>query len=99
MHDSGLDDADIAELLDVFLAEAPGQIRAVQKAAAARDAQCLASAAHALKSPAALLCAPRLAEILSGIEEQARDGGIASGHIIDAVEAEVRHVARQTVDD
>jgi PAS domain S-box-containing protein len=49
----GGDEALFAEVAGLFLADAPQQLEAIRKAAAARDAQALRHAAHSLKGSAA----------------------------------------------
>ena len=57
-----------AELLETFLAEAPGMLDALHGAAAAGDAEGFRRAAHSIKSNAGLFGATALADLARGME-------------------------------
>jgi HPt (histidine-containing phosphotransfer) domain-containing protein len=57
-----------AELLETFLAEAPGMLNALHGAAAAGDAEGFRRAAHSIKSNAGLFGATALADLARGME-------------------------------
>ncbi len=64
----------IAELVRLYLADAPRLVNDVMVAAEARDAEGLGRAAHALKGSSANLGAKGLAVACDGLEKQARAG-------------------------
>jgi signal transduction histidine kinase/CheY-like chemotaxis protein len=80
----------VTELIDQFLADAPGLAAAARQALENGDAQEVRRAAHTLKSNAATFGAQRLADRSREVEEAARndDLGTASA-LIDAMEAEL----------
>jgi HPt (histidine-containing phosphotransfer) domain-containing protein len=57
-----------AELLETFLAEAPGMLTALHGAAAAGEAEGFRRAAHSIKSNAGLFGATALADLARGME-------------------------------
>ncbi len=68
---------DVIELLDVYLDDAPQQLRTLQAALEAGDVQGVASAAHRMKSTSAIVGATRLAEVSQEAEERARAGDLS----------------------
>jgi PAS domain S-box-containing protein len=64
----------LAELVEMYFADAPDQIAAMRDAIAVGDGQVLRQAAHALKGSSANLGAVTLAEIASRLELLGRDG-------------------------
>jgi HPt (histidine-containing phosphotransfer) domain-containing protein len=93
VRESGLDEEDMHEFVAAFVDDAPARLAALRAACALADAAAIASAAHAFKSPASLICARRLAALLGGIEDSARQGGLPHVTTIDAVEAETRLIS------
>ncbi len=75
VEDIGVED--VIELLDVYLDDAPQQLRSLHAALEARDVQGVASAAHRMKSTSAMMGATRLAEISQEVEERARAGDLS----------------------
>jgi len=65
----------LVELIDTFIAEAPGMLKDLREGLATADANRFRRAAHSLKSNAATFGATRLAEIARQLEH----GGFASG--------------------
>ena len=82
----GDDPTFVDELVDTFLAEAPGFLAAIDAAVADGDAGRLLVPAHTLKGNAATMGAARLAEISRTLEERARNGDLA-GAGVDAAAA------------
>ena len=62
----------LGEVIGVFLAEGPGQVRRVNEALASRDAPAIQRAAHQLKGSALGVGARRLAALLAAVELAAR---------------------------
>lgn len=75
VEDIGVED--VIELLDVYLDDAPQQLRTLLAALEACDVQGVASAAHRMKSTSAIVGATRLAEISRELEERARAGDLS----------------------
>lgn len=94
LRESGLDDDDLRDIFDLFLEDAPGHIRSLNEAVASGDSAAVATAAHALKSPAALICAGKLAAQLADMEEQARCGESTPAWAVDAVATELDRITR-----
>ncbi|HEY6569849.1 MAG TPA: Hpt domain-containing protein [Candidatus Limnocylindrales bacterium] len=89
----GDDPAFVDELVDTFLAEAPGFMSAIDGAVAAGDAGALLVPAHTLKGNASTIGAGRLAEISRTLEERARRGDLdGAGSDAAAARAELAHV-------
>ena len=82
----GDDPAFVDELVDTFLAEAPGFLAAIDAAVGDGDAGRLLVPAHTLKGNAATIGAGRLAEVSRTLEERARSGDL-DGAAADAAEA------------
>ena len=70
----GGDTAFVTELIETYLAEAPGQIDEIVAAAASGDAEAVIRPAHTLKSSSASLGAARLAQLAREIEFAGREG-------------------------
>ena len=66
----------LSEVIGVFLAEGPGQVRSVNEALASRDAAAIQRAAHRLKGSALGLGARRLAALVAAVELAARAGDV-----------------------
>ena len=71
---AGPDDDLVTEVIGVFLAEAPGQVRSVNEALASRNAAAIQRAAHGLKGSALGIGARQLAAIVAAVETAARAG-------------------------
>jgi HPt (histidine-containing phosphotransfer) domain-containing protein len=83
------DDAElVAEVLTVFLDDAPVRVDAIRVALAQRDAAELRAAAHALKGAAASIAASALFEAAQDLEQTSHRGQLDS--------AAVDRVARET---
>lgn len=70
----GGDEATYAELLDVFLEDAPPRVTAIRRAVAAGDLLTLAHEAHSYKGAAAVLEAADVARDAQQLEQLARAG-------------------------
>jgi HPt (histidine-containing phosphotransfer) domain-containing protein len=85
------DDAElVAEVLAVFLEDAPVRLAAIHAALAQRDAAELRAAAHALKGAAASIAAIRLFEAAQALEHTSHDGqldGAAVGRVVSETDA------------
>ena len=89
--DLGADGA--AELIGLFLDDAPSLIAAIKDGAARQDASALSRAAHTLKSTAATVGAQALSEIAREIEHAAREASIEQASIhIGAIDIEYPNV-------
>jgi signal transduction histidine kinase/DNA-binding response OmpR family regulator len=75
----GGDDAFVAELIEQFLADAPGYVAAAREALATHDAEAVRRAAHTLKSNAATLGASELADLSRELEAAAATGSLEHG--------------------
>jgi HPt (histidine-containing phosphotransfer) domain-containing protein len=73
---SGPDDDLLAEVVAVFLADAPEQMRAMRAALEGRDAALAHRAAHTLKGSANAVGARALGGVAAAIESAARAGDI-----------------------
>jgi HPt (histidine-containing phosphotransfer) domain-containing protein len=82
----GDDPAFLDQLVDTFLAEAPGYLAAIDAAVAAGDATGVVVPAHTLKGNAATIGAGELAAVSRGLEERGRRGE-TDGAAADATEA------------
>jgi HPt (histidine-containing phosphotransfer) domain-containing protein len=81
----------LAELVDTFLADAPGQLAALHTV----DSVEVRRAAHTLKSNGATFGAGQLSELCRELEEQARRGDLAGAPDLAArIEAEYARVAQ-----
>jgi PAS domain S-box-containing protein len=79
----------IAEVVEVFLADAPALITTLRSSLGQQDTEELRRAAHTLKSNGATLGAAAFAELCRTVEHQARDGRLdgVSG-LVDRIEQE-----------
>ena len=66
----------LGEVIGVFLAEGPGQVRSVGEALASRDATMIQRAAHRLKGSALGVGARQLAALAGEVEVAARAGDV-----------------------
>jgi len=73
---SGPGDDLLGEVIGVFLAEGPGQVRSVGEAMASRDATTIQRAAHRLKGSALGVGARQLAALVGEVELAARAGDV-----------------------
>jgi len=92
LRESGLEDEDLRDLFELFLEDAPSHLDALRAAAEAGDPAALGSAAHAFKSPSALIRANRLAALLESIEQSGRAGAVTGPVAIDEVATELQRV-------
>ncbi len=85
---AGPDDDLIGEVIGVFLADGPGQVRSVDEALASRDAAAIQRAAHRLKGSALGVGAGQLATLVGEVELAARgrdvERAISAGAGLDA---------------
>ena len=75
-----VDDEDgsvLAEVIQMYLDEAPGHVAGLQKAAAAKDGPALSRNAHALKSASFNVGAKGIGELCRKIEKQSKAGDLA----------------------
>ena len=72
----GNDDAFVAELVDTFLEESPGQLAELRTATAAGDAEAVRRVAHTLKSNAATFGIIRLEHASRELENRASGGDL-----------------------
>ena len=73
----GHDEAALAELMDIFLQDAPPRVAAICTAVQEHDDQVLAREAHAFKGAAAVLEATEVAECAHQLEVMGRTGNLA----------------------
>ncbi|HSA03014.1 MAG TPA: Hpt domain-containing protein, partial [Candidatus Paceibacterota bacterium] len=79
----------LAELIDLFLKDAPSRLQKVRTAIEQNDPNALCAAAHSLKGSASNLGARRMAEICMNLEKQARVGFLADApDLLQGVEQE-----------
>jgi len=82
----------LREVIDVFLADAPKQLAALEAAVARRDSLAIASSAHAIKGSVGLFSTSGAYEAAQRLEQVARSGAVDSA---DAMRDELRReVAR-----
>jgi HPt (histidine-containing phosphotransfer) domain-containing protein len=88
------DDADfVGDIVDTYLADAPGQLTGMRSALEEGDLATLGRLAHTLKGNSRNVGANALAEISRTLEEQARAGDATdAGPRIDAAAAEFERV-------
>ena len=84
----------VAEMVDLFLKDAPAQVEEIRRAIAAGDAEGVRRGAHTLKSNAALFGALDLEALCLDLEDRGRKGAIdgATGLLL-RIESELRRVA------
>ena len=64
----------VVELVDMYLADAPGKVEAILSGAAAGDSEAIKAAAHTLKGSSSNLGAKRLAAYCSDLEKMSNEG-------------------------
>jgi PAS domain S-box-containing protein len=79
-HDFGQNRTLVAEVIKVFLSEAPKHLDALRAAVDARDARALAAAAHALKGSVGLFAKGAAFEAARRLEQEAQNGDLAAMH-------------------
>lgn len=83
----------LVTMIEVFLQEATGHLRALRAAVAAHDAQSLWRAAHALRGACGNVGAARLAAISGELELEGRSGSLArAGQLTARAESEFVHL-------
>jgi CheY-like chemotaxis protein len=81
----------IAEVVDIFLADAPALIASLRSSLERQDAEELRRAAHTLKSNGSTLGAAAFAELCRTVEQHAKEGRIDSvPQLLDRIEQEYR---------
>jgi len=85
----------IRELIDTFLADAPGLIKEMHYALASRDADSFRRAAHSLKSNAETFGAGQLAALARELEGMARANDLDIGGRLKALEKAFGAVASE----
>lgn len=89
----GADPAFLDELVEAYLADAPGQLAAARAAVAAGSPEDLVRPAHTLKSSSSTFGALTLAGLARDMELQARAGSLDGAAIgLEAIEAEFARV-------
>ena len=66
----------LGELVDLFRADYPGQLKILAEALDAADSDAVRRAAHGLKGAVANFCAPSVSEAFLQLEEMGRDGDL-----------------------
>ena len=85
----GCDESTYAELLDVFLEDAPSRVTAIQAAVAAGDISTVAREAHSYRGAAAVLEATDVVSGAQRLEVLARDGRLdGASEIVERLAAE-----------
>ena len=83
----------LAEVVDVFLADAPALIASLRSSLERQDTEELRRAAHTLKSNGSTLGATVFAELCRTVEHAAKDGRLAGlSQLVDRIEQEYRTV-------
>jgi two-component system sensor histidine kinase/response regulator len=77
MREAGVEDA-AGEMIEVFLADAPPRMEAIEKAVTGGTPEAVSHAAHAYKSAAGTIQATRLAELLRGMELAGSKGDVSA---------------------
>jgi CheY-like chemotaxis protein len=81
----------LAEVVDVFLADAPALIASLRSALERQDTEELRRAAHTLKSNGSTLGATGFADLCRTVEQDAKDGRLAGlSELLDRIEQEYR---------
>jgi CheY-like chemotaxis protein/HPt (histidine-containing phosphotransfer) domain-containing protein len=81
----------LGEVIDAFLADAPGLIATLRSSLGERNADELRRAAHTLKSNGATLGAGDFAELCRALEQRAKDGELeGASELVDRIEQEYR---------
>ena len=77
IREATMDDEEfMAELIDIFLDDSPGQIRILRDAIEGREGEVAASAAHRLKGSSGNLGADSLAALCRRVEESGRENRV-----------------------
>jgi two-component system, sensor histidine kinase and response regulator len=83
----------LAELLELFRADYPNQMRLAREAVAENDAHALQEVGHALKGALGNLAAPAASRIAREIESMGRSGDMTlAGHRVAELEEELGRV-------
>jgi HPt (histidine-containing phosphotransfer) domain-containing protein len=94
---TGGDPAFLAEMIDTYFDDSPGQLAAMRQGLADGNAEAFRRAAHSLKSNSANFGALRLAEMCRELEELGKAGALEGAAArLDAAEAEYEK-ARQAL--
>jgi len=80
------DEEFMAELIEVFLDDSPGQLDLLRRAVAERDAAAAASSAHRLKGSSGQVGAESLSELCKKLEQESR---ASNGQDLEALMAKV----------
>ncbi|MDE3133391.1 MAG: GAF domain-containing protein [Acidobacteriota bacterium] len=81
----------LAEVVSLFLADAPGLVTSLRSSLELRDAEELRRAAHTLKSNGSTLGAAAFAELCRQAEQQAKEGRLEGvSQLVDGIEREYR---------
>jgi len=92
LREPGMPDP-LAELIDLFLKDAPSRIDKLRTSISQKDATAVCAAAHSLKGSASNLGAKTMAEFCMQIEKQARSGIITEApQLLQRVESEFAQV-------
>jgi HPt (histidine-containing phosphotransfer) domain-containing protein len=84
----------VAEIVELFLAEAPQRVSQMYRALGGRDRETLAASAHGLRGSSAGLGADAVASLCVAVETLAPRGSFdAAGRLLSQLEAEVDEVA------
>ena len=84
----------LAEVVDVFLADAPALITSLRSSLERQDTEELRRAAHTLKSNGSTLGATAFAELCRTVEQHAKDGRLDGvSQLVDRIEQEYRTLA------
>ncbi len=86
------DDEFLAELIDLFLDDTPGQLEALRKAVRAGDAESAASAAHRLKGSSGNLGAESLSALCLHVEKSSRGQQEELPKLVEQVDEEFNQV-------
>ena len=84
------DEALLAEVIELFIAEAPGLLAAVAEAVLLGDGKRIERAAHTLKSCVGQLGAERAHRLAQQLEQAGRDGGSRTGDAAASLLAELQ---------
>ena len=91
-------DAFLGDLIDAFLAEAPGQMEALRSSLQRGDADELRRTAHTLKSNGATFGGATFAEACRELEERTKSGDLAGApELVDRVDVEYARFERALV--
>jgi CheY-like chemotaxis protein/HPt (histidine-containing phosphotransfer) domain-containing protein len=85
----------LAELVDLFLEDAPRRLERLRDAIASKDPLAAYAAAHSLKGSASNMGARSLAAYCSTLEKQARSGNLeGADQLLHSIESELRQTSR-----